>query len=168
MVSRDLCRPPVTHLGRSILLLTKSLSLTSLRGPLIVCLILSVLLSFKAPTNQASLVFAAVFVSVWIGSAIVTFNAQLLGGTISFFQSVCVMGYCVFPMTVSAFIIGFLRLTPLSWLWMDLIWLFLGFLWAIRSSSVFIGMYIKRERRFLAVFPVFFFYIFLGWMILLF
>jgi len=156
------------ELGANQKKVIESLKDWDLWGPLIVCLILSVLLSLKAPTNQASLVFAAVFVSVWIGSTIVTINAQLLGGTISFFQSVCVMGYCVFPMTVSAFIIGLLRLTPLSWLWLDLIWLFLGFLWATRASTVFIGMYIKRERRFLAVFPVFFFYTFLGWMILLF
>ena len=60
------------------------------------------LLSFKAPTNQASLVFAAVFCGVWFGSAIVTLNAQLLGATMSFFQTVCVLGYCVFPLTISA------------------------------------------------------------------
>ena len=138
------------------------------RGPLIVCLVLSIILSFRAPTNQAALVFASVFVLVWVGSAIVTINAQLLGGTISFFQSVCVLGYCVFPMTVAALIVGVLRLTPISFVWLDIMILCLGFLWATRASSVFIATYIQKERRFLAVFPVFFFYIFLGWMILLF
>ena len=135
---------------------------------MIVCLTLSVILSFKAPTNQAALVFASVFCLVSIGSAIVTVNAQLLGGTISFFQSVCVLGYCVFPMTCSSIIIGLLRLTPVSFIWLDIIFLALGFLWATRASSVFIASYIQTERRLLAVFPVFFFYIFLGWMILLF
>jgi len=48
------------------------------------------------------MVFAAVFVIVWFGAAAVTVNAQLLGGTISFFQSVCILGYCVFPLTLSA------------------------------------------------------------------
>lgn len=139
-----------------------------LRGPLIVCLVLSIILSFRAPTDQAALVFASVFVLVWVGSAIVTINAQLLGGTISFFQSVCVLGYCVFPMTVAALIVGFLRLTPVSFVWLDIIILSLGFLWATRASSVFIASYIQKERRFLAVYPVFFFYVFLGWMILLF
>eukprot|EP00586_Coscinodiscus_wailesii_P020090 CAMPEP_0172495104 /NCGR_PEP_ID=MMETSP1066-20121228/64144_1 /TAXON_ID=671091 /ORGANISM="Coscinodiscus wailesii, Strain CCMP2513" /LENGTH=199 /DNA_ID=CAMNT_0013266575 /DNA_START=187 /DNA_END=783 /DNA_ORIENTATION=+ len=86
-------------------------------GPLIVCLTLSVILSFKAPPAQASTVFATVFVSVWAGAAIVTINAQLLGGTISFFQSVCVLGYCVFPLTIAALIVGVLRLT-----WFGVIW----------------------------------------------
>ena len=32
----------------------------------------------------------------------VTLNAQLLGGKISFFQSVCVLGYCIFPLNVAS------------------------------------------------------------------
>lgn len=71
-------------------------------GPLLVCLLLSIVLSITAPGDTASLVFAAVFVIVWVGAAAVTLNAQLLGGTISFFQSVSILGYCVFPLTLSA------------------------------------------------------------------
>jgi len=71
-------------------------------GPLLVCLLLSITLSITAPGDSASLVFAAVFVIVWFGAAAVTMNAQLLGGTISFFQSVCILGYCVFPLVLSA------------------------------------------------------------------
>jgi len=135
-------------------------------GPLIVCLTLSVILSFKAPPAQSSTVFATVFVSVWVGAAIVTINAQLLGGTISFFQSVCVLGYCVFPLTIAALVVGVLRLTWFGVVWLDLIWVIVGFIWATRASTVFIGQYIAAEKRALAVFPVFFFYTFLVWMIL--
>ena len=66
------------------------------------CLLLSIILSITAPGDSSSLVFATVFVIVWLGAAVVTVNAQLLGGTISFFQSVCILGYCVFPLTLSA------------------------------------------------------------------
>jgi len=137
-------------------------------GPLIVCLMLSIILSFKAPTNESSMVFASVFCLISVGASVVTVNAQLLGGTISFFQSVCVLGYCVFPMTISAILIGILRLTPISFVWFDMILLVVGFLWATRASSVFIGSYIPKQRRMLAVYPVLFFYIFLAWIILLF
>lgn len=141
----------------------------STRGPLVVCLVLSVLLALKAPTNEASLVFAAVFTGIWIGSSVVTLNAQLLGSTISFFQSLCVLGYCVFPLSLSALVICLFKLIGfLSYWWLDLLIIAVGFLWATRASSVFMGQYIQRERRFLAVFPVFFFYTFLGWLILLF
>jgi hypothetical protein len=140
-------------------------------GPLLVCLGLAVLLSFKAPAGQASLVFAAVFCSVWLGSAVVTINAQLLGGTISFFQSVCVLGYCVFPMMMAAVVVDLLKM--ISFLGfvstiLEMVVLGVAFLWSTRASSVFIGQYIMASRRLLAVFPVLFFYTFLAWMILLF
>ena len=137
-------------------------------GPLLICLALSILLSLKASNpKEASAVFAAVFVAVWAGSAIVTINAQLLGGTISFFQSVCVLGYCIFPMFVVAVLILLLRPTPLNIGLLNLIWVVIALLWCTRASTVFIGGFIAKERRILAVYPVFFFYTFLGWMVLL-
>lgn len=78
-------------------------SLGDLWGPLLIGLLLSTILSLTAPGDSASLVFATVFVIVWLGAAVVTVNAQLLGGTISFFQSLCILGYCVFPLTLAAF-----------------------------------------------------------------
>jgi len=47
-------------------------------------------------------VFAGVFVIVWLGSGVVTINAQLLGGNISFLQSVCVLGYCIAPLALAS------------------------------------------------------------------
>lgn len=137
-------------------------------GPLIVCLLLSILLSFRAPSSQTSAVFAAVFMSMWFGSVVVTVNAKLLGGTISFFQSICVLGYCVFPFCLSALMILLLEKTPFGRVWIDIIWVAVGFVWATRASTVFIAQFIQKERRFLAVFPVFFYYTLLGWLVLLF
>jgi protein YIPF6 len=137
-------------------------------GPLFICLTLGILLSMKAPTNQAALTFAAVFLSIWVGSTVVTINAQLLGGTISFFQSVCVLGYSVFPLMIAALIIGCLKLVFITWLWVHLIVVVIGCLWALRISSVFISLYVRHERRALALYPVVFFYTFLAWLILLF
>jgi len=137
-------------------------------GPLIICLSLALILSAKAPARQTSHVFTTVFIVMWVGSLVVTINAQLLGATMSIFQSLCVLGYCVFPLTISALFIAILRFTWFGTLWLDLIWLALGFLWATRVSSIFVGQFVKRERRMLALYPVFFFYLLLGWLILLF
>lgn len=49
-------------------------------GPLVFCLLLSLLLSFNARAEQKSLVFSGVFSMVWIGEAIVTAQIKLLGG----------------------------------------------------------------------------------------
>lgn len=134
-------------------------------GPLLVCLLLSVTLGFKANQQNASIVFAAVFVVIWCGAAAVTLNAQLLGGNISFFQSVCILGYCVFPLTLSA--VGCLLFGYLfSSVFIKLLVVGAGFVWSTRASVVFMQQVISEERKLLAVYPVFMFYTFLAWMIL--
>ncbi|CAM9171976.1 unnamed protein product, partial [Phaeothamnion confervicola] len=135
-------------------------------GPLMVCLALSIMLSTTAPADQGALVFAAVFVVVWVGAAVVTLNAQVLGGSISFFQSVCILGYSVFPLVVAA-AVNMLVLIVINLFVIRLLIVSIGFLWATKASVVFIQEIIITERKALAVYPVFFFYAFLGWMILL-
>lgn len=49
-------------------------------GPLIFCLLLSMLLSFNAKLDQRDEVFSGVFAMVWIGEAVVTLQIKLLGG----------------------------------------------------------------------------------------
>jgi hypothetical protein len=82
-------------------------------GPLILCLTLAILLSSQTspaskldpkltPSDDSSLVFGAVFIVTWCGAAVVTMNAKLLGGSVSFFQSICVLGYCLFPLVLAA------------------------------------------------------------------
>ena len=132
-------------------------------GPLVLCLALGIILSWRAPRDQTALVFASVFCSVWVGGTVVTINAQLLGGTISFFQSLCVLGYSVFPLVCSAIL-----MIVLPFAWLQLIAVIAGFLWAVRTASFFISIYVKPERRLLALYPVFFFYTFLAWIIFLF
>jgi protein YIPF6 len=139
-------------------------------GPLLLCLALGVLLALRAPPHQAHLVFAAVFGSVWLGGTIVTLNAQCLGGTLSFFQSLCVLGYSLFPLTLAAGVIGTLHMVLLHhvFLWMDILIVAVGYVWATRITTLFISLYIAPQRLFLALYPVFFFFIFMSWLILLF
>ncbi|KAJ1840637.1 hypothetical protein LPJ57_010526, partial [Coemansia sp. RSA 486] len=73
-------------------------------GPLFFCLSLAITMSFLAPDQQASAVFTGVFALVCIGSCVVTLNCKLLGGHVSFFQSVCTLGYCVSPMAIASLI----------------------------------------------------------------
>jgi hypothetical protein len=144
----------------------KQLKDWDLWGPLLVCLTLSIMLSISAPEDQKALVFAGVFVLIWIGAAIVTLNAQLLGGTISFFQSVCVLGYCVFPLNVACFICLIFKVMISSSLAFKLAIVSVGFVWSTRASVVFMAQIIPISRSVLAVYPVFFFYAFISWMVL--
>lgn len=49
-------------------------------GPLIFCLLLSLLLSFTARADQKDAVFSGVFAMIWLGEAVVTLQIKLLGG----------------------------------------------------------------------------------------
>mmetsp|Transcript_38444 Transcript_38444/g.85835 ORF Transcript_38444/g.85835 Transcript_38444/m.85835 type:complete len:190 (+) Transcript_38444:154-723(+) len=143
----------------------KQLKEWDLWGPLLVCLTLSVTLSLQAPEDQKALVFAGVFILVWLGAAVVTVNAQLLGGSISFFQSVCILGYCIFPLDVACFVCLLFK-AIFSNLLVKMIVVGVGFIWSTRASVIFMGQIIASERRALAVYPVFFFYAFISWLIL--
>jgi hypothetical protein len=45
-----------------------------------------------------------VFAEVALGAIVLTINCILLGGEIVFFQSVCLLGYCLFPLVVAAIV----------------------------------------------------------------
>mmetsp|Transcript_23940 Transcript_23940/g.94989 ORF Transcript_23940/g.94989 Transcript_23940/m.94989 type:complete len:193 (-) Transcript_23940:360-938(-) len=135
-------------------------------GPLAVCLTLSMSLCAAASEKQRALVFAAVFVVVWVGAAVVTLNAQLLGGTISFFQSVCVLGYSIFPLNCASLAVLLLSQLPGGLVLFKLAIVGLAFAWATRVAVVFFSEVISADRRALAIYPVFGFYAFIAWMIL--
>merc|ERR1712100_415279 len=112
--------------------------------------------------GQASLVFASVFVIVWLGAAVVTVNALLLGGNISFFQSVCVLGYCISPLVIAAFFSMLLQKWQLK-----LIFVTVGFIWSTGASVAFMSELVPEDRKALGVYPVWLFYVAIAWMILL-
>ena len=129
-------------------------------GPLVLCLALSIILSLSAPAGQSALVFASVFVTVWAGAAVITLNAYLLGGKISFFQSLCVLGYCIFPLVLAALACYLVANAVLRGLAVAA-----ALVWATRASVVFMSDLVDAPKRTLAVYPVCLFYALLGWMV---
>eukprot|EP00916_Digyalum_oweni_P002717 GHVL01005072.1.p1 GENE.GHVL01005072.1~~GHVL01005072.1.p1 ORF type:complete len:195 (+),score=18.97 GHVL01005072.1:23-607(+) len=131
-------------------------------GPLLLCLALSIILSLKASAGEAGRVFGMVYVIVWVGSGVVTLNALLLGGKISFFQSVCVLGYCIFPLDLAALICFFVPI-----LLVKAFVVIIGFVWATGASVGFMSELVPEDRRLLGVYPVWLFYVAVAWMIML-
>ncbi|KAI1319096.1 hypothetical protein EDD11_004985 [Mortierella claussenii] len=131
-------------------------------GPLLMCLTLSIVLSMRAKPDQKITVFTWIFLIVWFGSAVVTLNAKLLGGRVSFFQSVCVIGYCLFPLVlvsvVSIFVGSLIIRLPLC---------VVAFGWASWASLGFLSDSNLANRRALGVYPLFLFYFIIAWMILI-
>ncbi|RAK71915.1 Yip1 domain protein [Aspergillus fijiensis CBS 313.89] len=127
-------------------------------GPLIFCLLLSMFLSMRAKGEQSSLVFSGVFSIVWIGEAVVTLQIKLLGGNISFFQSVCIIGYTLFPLVIAA-LLSALGLPTIARIPVYLVLV----AWSLAAGvSILGGSGVVRNRVGIAVYPLFVFYVAIG------
>ncbi|ERS97922.1 uncharacterized protein SPSK_03483 [Sporothrix schenckii 1099-18] len=127
-------------------------------GPLVFCLLLSMLLSFNAREKQRELVFSGVFAMVWIGEAVVTLQIKLLGGNISFAQSVCIIGYTLFPLVIAA-LLSALSLPTVARIPVYLVLV----VWAMAAGvSILGGSGVVKNRVGIAVYPLFVFYLGLG------
>ncbi|CAL1154784.1 unnamed protein product [Cladocopium goreaui] len=94
--------------------------------------------------------------------SVVTVNALLLKGKISFFQSVCVLGYCIFPLVIAAFCSLMLNV-----IWLKVIFVVIGFTWATGASVNFMSELLPEDRKALGVYPVWLFYVAIAWLILI-
>lgn len=138
-------------------------------GPLILCTFMAFLLENDSEQDGGP-AFAEFFSLIWMGSIVVTMNIKLLGGTISFFQSACVIGYCLFPLAVSLAISKVL-LTVLNGQSMLVFILrsvsvLVSFVWASYASMQFLGESQPAKRKALAAYPLFLFYFVIAWMVL--
>ncbi|CAL4060288.1 unnamed protein product [Meganyctiphanes norvegica] len=140
-------------------------------GPLILCTFIAMMVQGHARAddhNDGGPEFAEVFVIVWVGAALVTVNTKLLGGTISFFQSVCVLGYCLMPSGIALLICRLILLfNPSNILFiLRLIVTIIGFAWSGFAAMVFLGDSQPINRKALAVYPIFLFYFVISWLII--
>ncbi|KAL6783955.1 hypothetical protein ACKKBG_A04175 [Auxenochlorella protothecoides x Auxenochlorella symbiontica] len=114
------------------------------------------------PNKDMSATFSLVFALVSVGAIVLTLNAVLLGGTIGFFQSLCLLGYCIFPLTVVALVCMGVTSLLARWIIVPL-----GIAWCAWASVPFIGGAVPANRRALAVFPLVLLYTTLGWLALI-
>ena len=123
-------------------------------GPLLFCLLLATALTTsKSDTGKG---FLYIFIIVWIGSIILTFNCQFLGAKIGICQMSCLLGYCLFPISFAAIIIAIFNIRKAS---VKVIISIIAFVWSCFSSIGFISSLIEPKRKMIAVFPVFLFYL---------
>lgn len=109
-------------------------------GPLLFSLSLALMVSIGSP--RPSKVFAIVYGILIFGGAVTTVNVNLLGGRIAFFQSMCLLGYCLFPVTFGAFLCLFL-----SHVYSRLAVLGIMLVWASWASVPFIGGTVPVRTR---------------------
>jgi len=112
--------------------------------------------------------FAEVFVIVWVGALVVTLNTKLLGGHISFFQSVCVLGYCLLPLGMALAICRIVLMagsqTTVLFI-LRCISVLIGFVWSVYAAMQFLGDCQPPKRKALAAYPMGLFYFVISWLV---
>lgn len=131
-------------------------------GPLVMGLTLAIGLGCQADRDGAA-VFTLLIMLVSLGSLVVTLNCRLLGYRIAILQTVCLLGYCLFPLAVLSLITAIL---PLFWI-LRLILTAAALGWSTVASVRILNDPALEERRLLAVYPIFLLYLAISWMILI-
>uniref|UniRef100_A0A5K3EJ99 Protein YIPF n=2 Tax=Mesocestoides corti TaxID=53468 RepID=A0A5K3EJ99_MESCO len=139
-------------------------------GPFFIMIILALVLqlSHGQKEDAGAPQFAQVFTVFWLGVIAVSVNTNLLGGTLSFCQTVCVLGYCILPLVTALVINVIIKLLtpPSGWiLLIRLLVVLTGLAYSLFSSTTFLAPSSKPGRVSLVVYPLCLFYFFIGWLV---
>lgn len=138
----------------------KALRDWDLWGPFFFIVFLGLILSWSASVKKSE-VFAVAFAVLAAGAIILTLNVLLLGGHIIFFQSLSLLGYCLFPLDVGA-LICMLKDNVI----IKIIVVSVTLAWSSWAAYPFMSAAVAPRRKALALYPVFLMYISVGFLII--
>lgn len=128
-------------------------------GPFFFIVFLGVAISYSASSDNSK-VFAVVFAVLAAGAVVLTLNVLLLGGHIIFFQSLSLLGYCLFPLDIGALICMFKSHSIING-----IIVLITLAWSSWAAYPFVSAAVSSNRKALAVYPVFLLYVSIGFFI---
>ncbi|XP_043711039.1 protein YIP4b-like [Telopea speciosissima] len=138
----------------------KALRDWDLWGPFFFIVFLGLILSWSASVKKSE-VFAVAFALLAAGAIILTLNVLLLGGHIIFFQSLSLLGYCLFPLDVGA-LICMLKDNVI----IKVVVVCVTLAWSSWAAYPFMSSAVNPRRKALALYPVFLMYISVGFLII--
>ncbi|KAK7265273.1 hypothetical protein RJT34_32891 [Clitoria ternatea] len=138
----------------------KALRDWDLWGPFFFIVFLGLTLSWSASVKKSE-VFAVAFALLAAGAVILTLNVLLLGGHIIFFQSLSLLGYCLFPLDVGA-LICMLKDNVI----MKVVVVCVTLAWSSWAAYPFMSSAVNPRRKALALYPVFLMYVSVGFLII--
>ncbi|OVA12440.1 Yip1 domain [Macleaya cordata] len=138
----------------------KALRDWDLWGPFFFIVFLGLVLSWSASVKKSE-VFAVAFALLAAGAIILTLNVLLLGGHIIFFQSLSLLGYCLFPLDLGA-LICMLKDNVI----LKVIVVCITLAWSSWAAYPFMSSAVNPRRKALALYPVFLMYVSVGFLII--
>ncbi|KAK1275437.1 hypothetical protein QJS04_geneDACA003994 [Acorus gramineus] len=129
-------------------------------GPFFFIVFLGLTLSWSASVKKSE-VFAVAFAVLAAGAIILTVNVLLLGGHIIFFQSLSLLGYCLFPLDVGA-VLCLIKDNVI----LKVIVVAITLAWSSWAAYPFMSAAVSPRRKALALYPVFLMYISVGFLII--
>ncbi|OAY46745.1 protein YIP4b [Manihot esculenta] len=138
----------------------KALRDWDLWGPFFFIVFLGLTLSWSASVKKSE-VFAVAFALLAAGAVILTLNVLLLGGHIIFFQSLSLLGYCLFPLDVGA-VICMLKDNVI----IKVVVACVTLAWSSWAAYPFMSSAVNPRRKALALYPVFLMYVSVGFLII--
>ncbi|XP_068653298.1 protein YIP4b-like [Aristolochia californica] len=138
----------------------KALRDWDLWGPFFFIVFLGLTLSWSASVKKSE-VFAVAFAVLAAGAIILTLNVLLLGGHIIFFQSLSLLGYCLFPLDVGALIC-----LVKDNIILKIVVVTVTLAWSSWAAYPFMSAAVAPSRKALALYPVFLMYISVGFLII--
>ncbi|CAH1432622.1 unnamed protein product [Lactuca virosa] len=126
----------------------KALRDWDLWGPFFFIVFLGLTLSWSASVKKSE-VFAVAFALLATGAIILTLNVLLLGGHIIFFQSLSLLGYCLFPLDIGA-LICLMKDNVI----VKLVVVCVTLAWSSWAAYPFMSTAVNPRRKALALYPV--------------
>ena len=128
-------------------------------GPLIFITFLSCTLAINS-TNKGNTI-TLTFGLFWFGSFLIYLNAYLLNSKTKLFQMICLAGYCLFPLNISAFILAISNFYNI----IRFILVAATCTWSLFSIFGFLKVTCSEEQKILIYYPAVLLYAFLSWII---
>ena len=128
-------------------------------GPLLFNIFLACTLAINSENKGQTIIL--IFLIFWLGSFLVFLNSHLLGVKTSIFQILCLLGYCLFPLNISAFIFCFTRPPEI----LKFLFVALTCFWSLFSASSFLRNLANPEQRYLVLYPCILLYLYISWFI---
>ncbi len=128
-------------------------------GPLLFITLLSCTLTIKAEDKSKILVI--IFSIFWCGSLLVFLNGNLLDSKIKLFPVICLLGYCLFPLNICAFILAITNFYEIIRFFLTL----LTCAWALFSVEGYFRSVSSSEQKWLVFYPAILMFAFLSWFV---